>query len=89
MKQLVIGKCEFANHIQTFVDVMKSTSIVKYTLRNTAQRGGGTLVTTDGLEIEDSSGTQDECSDYLHYRSPFIVMSNYCLAKSICPFNIA
>ena len=51
------GKCEFANHGQTFVDV---TSNVNY-IRNAVQKRWGeeyTLVTADRLEIEDSSGTQ-------------------------------
>ena len=45
---------------QTFVDVTESTSNVNY-VRNAVQKRWGeeyTLVTADGLEIEDSSGTQ-------------------------------
>ena len=60
MKRLANGKCEFANHGQTFVDVTESTSNVNY-IRNAVQKRWGeeyTLVTADGLEIEDSSGTQ-------------------------------
>ena len=60
MKRLASGKCEFANHGQTFVDVTESTSNVNY-VRNAVQKRWGeeyTLVTADGLEIEDSSGTQ-------------------------------
>ena len=54
---------------QTFVDVTESTSNVNY-VRNAVQKRWGeeyTLVTVDGLEIEDSSGTQGRYSDYLPY----------------------
>ena len=67
-------KCEFANHGQTFVDVIEST--VNY-IRNAVQKRWGEeyiLVTADGLEIEDSSGTQGRCSDYLPYLSYFSVV---------------
>ena len=69
MKQLANRKCEFTNHGQTFVDVTESTSNVNY-VRNVVQkrwREEYTLVTADGLEIEDSSGTQGRYSDYLPY----------------------
>lgn len=60
MKRLSSGKCKFSHLGQTFVDVTKSTANVNY-IRNVVQKRWGynyILVTADGLEIEDSSGTQ-------------------------------
>ena len=66
MKRLANGKCEFSNLGQTFVDVTEPTSNVNY-IRNAVQkrwREEYTLATADGLEIEDSSGTQGVFSYY-------------------------
>ena len=54
------GKCEFTQLGQTFVDVTEATANVDY-IRSAIQKKWGTdyiIVTADGLEIEDSSGTQ-------------------------------
>ena len=54
------GKCEFAHLGQTFVDVTESTANVNY-IRSVVQKRWGfeyVPVTADGLEIEDSFGTQ-------------------------------
>ena len=63
MKSLLSGKCEFTHLGQTFVDVTESTANVNY-ISNVVQKRWGynyILVTADGLEIEDSSGTQGNC----------------------------
>ena len=60
MKRLASGKCEFVHLGQTFVDITESTANVNY-IKNVVQKRWGSnyiLVTADGLEIEDSSGTQ-------------------------------
>ena len=60
MKRLSSGKCEFVHLGQTFVDVIESTANVNYIKSVVQNRWGSNyiLVTADGLEIEDSSGTQ-------------------------------
>ena len=53
-------KTEFMPQAQTFVDVTESTANVNY-ITSTVQRKWGSqyvLVTSDGLQIEDGSGTQ-------------------------------
>lgn len=63
MKRLSSGKCTFTHLSQTFVDVTESTANVNY-IKNVVQKRWGynyVLVTADGLEIEDSSGTQGTC----------------------------
>ncbi len=60
MKRLPNGKYEFAHIGQTFVDVTESTANTNY-VRNVVQKKWGsqyTIVSADGLEIDDSSGTQ-------------------------------
>ena len=60
MKRLPNGKHEFTNTGQAFVDVTESTANVDY-ITNAIQRRWGSdyqLVTADGLQLEDSSGTQ-------------------------------
>ena len=54
------GKAEFTPQTQTFVDVTESTANVIY-ITTAVQRKWGSqyvLVTSDGLQIEDGSGTQ-------------------------------
>ena len=54
------GKAEFTPQTQTFVDVTESTANVNY-ITSAVQRKWGSqyvLVTSDGLQIEDGSGTQ-------------------------------
>lgn len=60
MKCLSSGKCEFVHLGQTFVDVAESKANVNC-IRDVVQKRWGckyVFVTGDGLEIEDSSGTQ-------------------------------
>ena len=60
LKRLPNGKCEFSHMGQLFVDVNESTANANY-IRSVVQTKWGSqyvIVTTDGLEIEDSSGTQ-------------------------------
>ena len=54
------GKPEFTPLTQTFVDVTESTANTNYIL-NAVQRKWGSqyvIVTSDGLQIDDGSGTQ-------------------------------
>ena len=56
MKRLPGGKCEFTHTGQTFINITENTANVN----NIVQRRWGPgyiLVTADGLEIEDISGT--------------------------------
>ena len=60
MKTAIGGKAEFTPQTQTFVDVTESTANVIY-ITTAVQRKWGSqyvLVTSDGLQIEDGSGTQ-------------------------------
>ena len=61
MKRLPGGKCEFTHTGQTFINVtQRITANVNY-IQSIVQRRWGSgyiLVTADGLEIEDISGTQ-------------------------------
>lgn len=60
ISKLSSGKLDFQKLGQTFVDVNETTSNVDY-ISNCVQRKWGrdyTLVTSDGLRIEDSTGTQ-------------------------------
>ena len=60
IKRLPGGRCEFCHIGQTFVDIIESTANVHY-IRSAVQKRWGSdhvLVTADGLEIEDCSGTQ-------------------------------
>ena len=60
MKPGVNGRPEFTPVTQTFVDVTESTANTTYIL-NAVQRKWGAqyvIVTSDGLQIEDGSGTQ-------------------------------
>ena len=60
MKTSIGGKAEFTPQTQTFVDVTESTANVIY-ITTAVQRKWGSqyvLVTSDGLQIEDGSGTQ-------------------------------
>jgi len=63
MKRMPNGKCEFSQMGQVFVDCNESSANANY-IRSVVQSKWGTqyiLVTGDGLEIEDSSGTQGRC----------------------------
>ena len=63
MRRLAGGKVEFGHIGQTFLDVTEATANVHY-IGNAVQRKWGNeyiLVTADGLQIEDSSGTQGGC----------------------------
>ena len=60
LKRLASGKCEFVHLGQTFVNVNEANANVDY-ITSVVQRRWGShyiLVTADGLEIEDSSGTE-------------------------------
>lgn len=60
MKRLSSGKIEFTTQNQTFVDVTEITANLHY-ISSVVQRKWGSqyvLVTSDGLKIDDSSGTQ-------------------------------
>lgn len=60
MKRLSSGKVEFTSQNQTFVDVTEVTANVHY-ISSVVQRNWGSqfvLVTSDGLKLDDSSGTQ-------------------------------
>ena len=64
MRRLASGKVEFAHIGQTFMDVTESSANVHY-IGNAIQRKWGNdyiLVTGDGLQIEDSCGTQGRCT---------------------------
>lgn len=66
MKHLASGKIEFIPQNQTFVDVTETTANLHY-VSSAVQRKWGpeyTLVTSDGLKVDDSSGTQGECTLY-------------------------
>lgn len=60
MTRLASGKSSFNKVGQTFLDVTDATANVSYVKHIIRQRWGAeyTLVTLDGLELEDSSGTQ-------------------------------
>ena len=60
VKRLPTGKLEFFGQNQTFVDVTETTANLHY-VSSAIQRKWGpeyVLVTTDGLKLDDSSGTQ-------------------------------
>ena len=60
MKRLANGKVEFLAQNQTFVDVTEATANLHY-ISSAVQRKWGqeySLVTSDGLKLDDSSGTQ-------------------------------
>ena len=60
VKRLANGKMDFTSHNQTFVDVTEATANVNY-VASAVQRKWGSeymLVTSDGLKVDDSSGTQ-------------------------------
>ena len=62
VKRLANGNLEFMAHNQTFVDVTEATAIVNY-VSSAVQRKWGSdynLVTSDGLKLDDSSGTDDK-----------------------------
>ena len=65
MKRNVGGKVEFVHLSQTFVSITESTANVDYVASVVQRRWGSgyVLVTGDGLEIEDSSGTQGTLSE--------------------------
>ena len=62
MKRLANGKLDFVPHNQTFVDVTEATANVNYITAAVQRRWGSdhSLVTSDGLQLDDSSGTQGE-----------------------------
>lgn len=60
MRRQANGKLEFTSTGQAFIDVTDSTANVHY-ITNVVQKKWGAefqLVTADGLQLEDSSGTQ-------------------------------
>lgn len=64
MKRQPNGKFEFTSTGQAFIDVTDSTANVHY-ITNVVQKRWGAdfqLVTADGLQLEDSSGTQGNVS---------------------------
>ncbi len=71
MKPGANGRPEFTPLTQTFVDVTESTANTTYIL-NAVQRKWGAqyvIVTSDGLQIEDGSGTQGRLKTvFVYYR---------------------
>ena len=59
VKRLASGKLEFIPHNQTFVDVSETTANVNYITAAVQRKWGAeyNLVTSDGLKVDDSSGT--------------------------------
>ena len=60
VRRLSSGKLEFSPQNQTFVDVTEATANLHY-VSSAVQRKWGqeyTLVTSDGLKVDDSSGTK-------------------------------
>lgn len=59
VKRLANGKLEFMAHNQTFVDVTEATANVNYVSLAVQRKWGSdyNLVTSDGLKLDDSSGT--------------------------------
>ena len=61
MKWLVNGKLDFVPHNQTFVDITEATANVNYITAAVQRRWGSDhSVTSDSLQLDDSSGTQGE-----------------------------
>lgn len=62
MKRLASGKVDFVPQNQTFVDVTEATANVNYITAAVQRRWGSDhlLVTSDGLQLDDSSGTHGE-----------------------------
>uniref|UniRef100_A0A1X7UYK0 RING-type domain-containing protein n=1 Tax=Amphimedon queenslandica TaxID=400682 RepID=A0A1X7UYK0_AMPQE len=60
MKRLSTGKAEFAHQAQTFIDIRDDTANVTYPTSMVHRKWGNdyVIVTTDGLPIEDCSGTK-------------------------------
>ena len=60
LKWLPNGKPEFNNLSQLFVDITEATANVKYILSVVQKKWGSeySIVTADGLHLEDCSGTQ-------------------------------
>lgn len=62
-KRLNGGRPEFTPQNQTFVDLTEATANVNYVTSVIQRRWGSeyVMVTSDGLKIDDSSGTQGTC----------------------------
>jgi len=62
------GRVEFKPVSQCFIDVNESTANVMYLNHAIKEKWGSeyTLVSSDGLRIEDSSGTQGMCAEYIY-----------------------
>ena len=75
------GKFEFHKLGQTFIDVNDWTANVVYITRVVEKKWGGVyvLVTSDGLKIEDSSGTQGATHTY-HVILSYVFDGVYCNA---------
>lgn len=74
MKRQPNGKYEFSSTGQAFIDVTDSTANVNY-ITNVVQKRWGSdfqLVTADGLQLEDSSGTQGACHSS-HVKLPLYI----------------
>ena len=68
-KWLIGGRPEFTPQNQTFVDLTEATAKVDYVTSVIQQRWGVdyVMVTSDGLRIDDSSGTQGMHHTHAHY----------------------
>ena len=76
------GKAEVTPQTQTFVDVTESTAHVNY-IASAVQRKWGSqyvLVTSDGLQIEDGSGTQGMNSNTVNLLA-YIIYAWYFLCQ--------
>ena len=62
VKRLANGKLEFMPHNQTFVDVTEATANVNYVTSAVQHKWESdyNLVTSDGLKVDDSSGTHSK-----------------------------
>ena len=62
MKRLSSGKIDFSNIDQTFIDIIDATANVNYICGVIQRKWGNnyTIVTSDGLKIDDCSATQRE-----------------------------
>ena len=74
MKRLSNGEVEFMAQNQTFVDVTETTANLHYIISTAIQRKWGpeyVVVTSDGLKLDDSSGTQGmlSCDNVLIFSS--------------------
>ena len=88
-KRLISGRPEFTPQNQTFVDLTEATANVNYVTSAVQRRWGAdyVMVTSDGLKIDDSSGTQGMYHTVLHLDSFCSYNNHMPMMRAISPYN--